>query len=412
MAPHIRVDDMQENERWSIGGEGDFREHELSYYRTYYQAAVDATNERYIRQGHSERCKTVEQLYTGAQTRPEEMILQIGNREEGADPNDFKIAVGEYISRLEAWNRAHGGHMHILNWSIHLDESSPHVHIRRVWDYQDKDGILRLGQNKALKAAGVPLPDPDKPEGRYNNRKITFDSMARGLWQDIARSMGYDIEAEPRPDMRHKDKAEYIAGKLQEEIDGLKGELRDSQRALSEAQNEALSLKRENLVLRNENLSLSAQNGDLKAEVRELDSALMAARAAAKERQPVKRLFRPPAVEVPPEEWTTVRERAALNSHLGTFELLDQAKEVKAMADQIAAHAQAEAEQLLAAARQQSRLLIEEAREQKRSVEYQLKESSAKVLVERIKRDHPELFDRTGQYRSPGPEIDSQQKSR
>lgn len=219
IAPHIRADAMQENTVWSAGGEGDFREHEIAFYRERYSAAVEATNARYRAQGHPERCRTIEKLYTGAQTRPEEMILQIGNRDDSADPRDFENAVQEYLRRLDEWNEAHGGHMHILNYAIHQDETSPHVHIRRVWDYEDKDGVVRLGQNKALQAAGVDLPHPEKPEGRYNNRKITFDAMSRGMWQEIARSFGYEIETEPRPDLRHKDKAEFVAGQLQQEID-------------------------------------------------------------------------------------------------------------------------------------------------------------------------------------------------
>lgn len=270
MAPHIRADAMQENTVWSAGGEGDFREHELAFYRERYSAAVEATNARYRAQGHPERCRTIEKLYTGAQTRPEEMILQIGNRDEGADPRDFELAVQEYLRRLEEWNSAHGGHMHILNYAIHQDETSPHVHIRRVWDYTDKDGIVRLGQNKALQAAGVDLPHPDKAEGRYNNRKIKFDAMSRGLWQEIARGMGYEIETEPRPDLRHKDKAEYIAGQLQREIDSRERRL-SAQASRIQFQSAAID-KRETYIERLDDAAEYARGQKLDA-LRERDAA-------------------------------------------------------------------------------------------------------------------------------------------
>ena len=215
-APHIRAGETHRNRTWSIGGNGTLRDRELTFYRKRYAAAVEKTNERYRKQGHPERCRTIDQMYTGAKTRPEEMIIQIGDRDAGVDPEVFTDAVREYLRQLETWNAAHGGHMHILDVTIHLDEASPHAHIRRVWDYTDKDGVVRLGQNKALQDAGVSLPHPNKPEGRYNNRKITFDSWARGLWQEIVREHGYEVETEPRPSARHKDKVDFVNERLRE----------------------------------------------------------------------------------------------------------------------------------------------------------------------------------------------------
>lgn len=385
MAPHINAEAMQEN-TISVG-EGSFREQELAYYQEHYSSAIEATNDRYRAQGHPERCKTVDQIYQGAQTRPEEMILQIGNRDDNIDPGDFEIAVGEYLRRLEAWNHLHGNHMHILNWAIHVDEASPHVHIRRVWDYQDKDGLVRLGQNKALKAAGVPLPHPEQPEGRYNNRKITFDQEQRAMWQKVVRSLGYEIETDPVPNIRHKDKADYINDQLRKENTKLREELQDTSQRLSEARKASESLERDNSLAKRENTVLRAQNANLEARVHELDAALSAARQAAQERQPKKRLFREPAVEVPPEEWTAVKERAVLNSHLGTLELRDQAIEAKHLAEDLAADAQQRAQQLISDAQQQSRALIESANSQRQHIQ----ELSYAAQFKQICRDFPEV---------------------
>ena len=41
------------------------------------------------------------------------------------------------------------------------------------------------------------------------------DSMAREQWQEICKSHGFDIETEPRPNVKHKDKAEYIADQME-----------------------------------------------------------------------------------------------------------------------------------------------------------------------------------------------------
>lgn len=224
-APHIDPERTDDNVVWTWDGQTDVEASERAWYAQEYQRAQEATNARYAREGHSDRCKSTDQLYKGRLTRPEEMILQVGTQADGIDPARFKAAVDRYIDRLEEWNAAHGEHMHILSIAMHVDEASPHLHIRRVWDYQDKDGLCRLGQAKALQAAGVPLPEPNKPAGRYNNRKMVFDSMARGWWQECCREQGWDIETEARPDMRHKSKQDYIRDQMAAEVDGLTAEI-------------------------------------------------------------------------------------------------------------------------------------------------------------------------------------------
>lgn len=224
-APHIDITRTGENVVWTWDGQTDIETSERTWYEQEYQQAQDATNARYVREGHADRCKTSDDLYNGRLTRPEEMILQVGKQADNIDPAEFAQAVDRYLDKLDEWDTAHGGHMHILSIALHVDESSPHLHIRRVWDYTDRDGLCRLGQAKALQAAGVPLPDPNKPTGRFNNRKMTFDSMARGWWQECCREQGWDIETDARPDMRHKSKQDYIRDQMAAEIDGLTAEI-------------------------------------------------------------------------------------------------------------------------------------------------------------------------------------------
>lgn len=218
-ASHIDTTRTVENVVWTWDGQTDIETSERTWYEQEYQQAQERTNDRYRREGHADRCKTTDQLYEGRLTRPEEMILQVGKQADNIDPAEFAQAVDRYLDKLDEWDTAHGGHMHILSIALHVDEASPHLHIRRVWDYTDRDGLTRLGQAKALQAAGVLLPDPNKPIGRYNNRKMTFDSMARGWWQECCREQGWEIEMEARPDMKHKDKAEYVYGQIAAEID-------------------------------------------------------------------------------------------------------------------------------------------------------------------------------------------------
>lgn len=229
-ADHIDPSRTSDNQVYTWDGQTDIERSERAWYDRTYGQAQEKTNSRYIREGHPDRCKTTDDLYDGKLTRPEEMILQVGNRDVRADDQAFVDALNDYLNRLDEWNQAHGDHMTILSMALHVDETTPHVHIRRVWDYQDRDGLTRLGQSKALEQAGVELPDPSKPVGRYNNRKMTFDREARAMWHEACRAHGLEIETEPVPDRRHQDKADYIRGQISQEIDALTAQ-RDGLRA-------------------------------------------------------------------------------------------------------------------------------------------------------------------------------------
>ena len=215
IAPHIDIDRIKQNGIYSIGGHKDNLEHdELEAYRKLFSASLEATNSRYVKQGHAERCKTIEDVYRGRQTRPEEVILQIGDINHHVSANKLKSCYVDYINRLGKWNLEHGKPMRLLSAALHADEATPHVHVRRVWVYTDNDGNYRVGQNRALEAAGVPLPHPDKPAGRYNNRKMSFDRMARQLWIDVCRDHGIEIDDVPLHGVRHHSKQDYLASKM------------------------------------------------------------------------------------------------------------------------------------------------------------------------------------------------------
>ena len=257
-APHIDLEKMKTNEMWTCYPDLDFKAGERAYYEYAFKKALEATNEKYIRARHPERCKTLDDWYNSDKTCPEEMILQIGNKDQQVTREEFRECFSDYLTWLCEWNMQHGNPFYILNYATHYDETSPHVHIRRVWQYEDKDGLLRVGQNKALKAAGVELPDPSKAESRYNNRKMSFDAEARIKWQEICKARGFAIETEPRPDMRHKEKAEYIANQLESEriekenaLNTVTKELANAQERLNEVSSERI--KQSDILERTQN---------------------------------------------------------------------------------------------------------------------------------------------------------------
>lgn len=180
----------------------DFKQSELDFYKKNYGEALKLSNEKKRKQRHYEKVKKIEDIYNGARTRPEELILQIGDKNNNINIGLFEDCVFEYLEELQKWNGEHGNHMAILNYAIHHDETSPHLHLRRVWDYRDENGNLQINQNKALEAAGIEPPDPSKPISRYNNRKMTFDAMMREKWLDICEKHGLQVEREPIKDKK------------------------------------------------------------------------------------------------------------------------------------------------------------------------------------------------------------------
>ena len=283
-APHIDTTRTVENVVWTWDGQTDIETSERTWYEQEYQQAQERTNDRYRREGHADRCKTTDQLYEGRLTRPEEMILQVGTQADNIDPAEFAQAVDKYLDKLDEWDTAHGGHMHILSIALHVDESSPHLHIRRVWDYRDGDGLTRLGQARALEAAGVPLPDPTKPTGRYNNRKMSFDSMARGWWQECCREQGWDIETESRPGMRHKDKRDYIRDQIAAELDTARQEATAADRIRQNATRQAEDAQQRAQEARLQAQETERQLSDARAELEAIEARTRALTAAEVER--------------------------------------------------------------------------------------------------------------------------------
>ena len=136
--------------------------------------------------------------------------------EESVPPEVLFQIVNEFYGEFE---RRFGAHVHLLNWALHLDEGTPHIHERHVFDCQNRYGELCPQQEKALEELGIPLPDPDKPKGKHNNRKQTFDSVCRTMLFDISRRHGVHLEQEPSYGGReYLEKQDYILMKQKEKL--------------------------------------------------------------------------------------------------------------------------------------------------------------------------------------------------
>ena len=107
----------------------------------------------------------------------------------------------------------------MLDWALHLDESTPHIHERHVFDCENKYGEIAPQQEKALEALGFDLPDPDKPLSRRNNRKITFDAACRKMLFEIAKRHGLELEEEAEyGNRKYLEKQDFILAKQKEQL--------------------------------------------------------------------------------------------------------------------------------------------------------------------------------------------------
>lgn len=218
LADNIDEERVHLNEYWHLyqdeGVDLTFEEMELRFYTEHFAEQLQAVNDRYVANRHPEKCKDMAAWKKVRQNAPEETTLQIGKMEEHIDGETLMSCFREYNRRLEAWNEAHGRPFTQLSYALHEDEAVPHIQTRRVWHYTAEDGSLRLGQEKALEQAGVELPNPGEKVGRRNNRKMTFDAMAREMWLDVIHEHGIDVERVALPNGRHnRDKEDMIRDK-------------------------------------------------------------------------------------------------------------------------------------------------------------------------------------------------------
>ena len=218
---HIEPELVKNNVTWNIYDDCSFETAELRFYEEHFQGQLDETNANYRANGHPERCKKMDDWKKSRRHAPEESLIQIGDKHTTGnyvDGDTLLDCFSELLAFELEWNEEHGRPFTMLNYALHVDEPGcpPHIHSRKVWHHRSEDGSLLVGQERALEQAGVELPNPDKYEGRYNNRKMTYDAMVREKWIDICESRGIEIEREPLPNGRKKskDKEDYIREKF------------------------------------------------------------------------------------------------------------------------------------------------------------------------------------------------------
>lgn len=266
-AEHIDPERTKGNIYWNWTGnpQTTFEDAEKAFYEEHCRTHLDAVNQRYLEQRHRERMRTMDEYRTARHTCPEETLLMIGNRDEHLPPKTLRAICED----LRNWEENAVPGLKILDIALHVDEEgAPHIHMRKAWIYRDENNVESISQGKALEAAGIPLPHPDKPQGRNNNRKQTFSQQERQALYEICRGYGLESLLETKPLERSKtgqELTEYQARQAEERViaanaqikaieqknSHLSRQLQEKERAYTEIQQELQYLKTEYAEIQN-----------------------------------------------------------------------------------------------------------------------------------------------------------------
>lgn len=242
-AEHIDPERVKDNRYWNWTGnpEMSFDAAEIAFYEKHISAHLEAQNARYRAQRHAERAKTLDEYRKSPQTCPEEVILQIGKLGDTIPADMMTRIIQEQIN----WEQKTFPGVKVLNVALHMDEQgAPHIHERRAWVYTDKDRNFAISQNKALEQMGVELPNPDKPRGRFNNRKMTFSRMCREHLLQICKEHGLEIEEIPQEKSKSgRTLEDYKAGEAEKRAAEAERRRQFSERAAESAEKQAESAK-------------------------------------------------------------------------------------------------------------------------------------------------------------------------
>lgn len=257
-ADHIDPTRLSHNSYYSYKNISSFSEAELQYYKDHYTEWMDVQNKKHIERRQKKRVISIADLLQGKQTRPEEIILQIGNKDEHPDEEVFRACVQDFVKAMAPY----AANCHILDVAVHNDEATPHAHIRTVWDFEDKDGVRKISQREGMRQLEIPLPDPGKEESRYNNRKMTLHKQLRETWYDICEE--HELVIDRMPDLtntRHLQKNQVILRDMELQIERQEQRLRELEREIIAKQIELETLERD----------LKSKKKQLKQQQRETD---------------------------------------------------------------------------------------------------------------------------------------------
>ena len=220
-------------------GSFDASAYELDFYKKRYGEARERKNADYVKSGHKDDVRTMEQVIKNPKTAPLETIFQIGTMTERVEPEVLERATKEFINWMQ---KEYGSNMDVLDVALHVDEATPHIHARCVLFGRDKEGNRDVNQSGAFRELKIERPDPTKKQGKYNSPLMTFTERNRQHFYDICQSYGLEIDREVKsPSQKNLEVLEYKTEKLQEELNRANEKLRQYEQQAQEAQRQEMA---------------------------------------------------------------------------------------------------------------------------------------------------------------------------
>lgn len=237
-----------------------FSQVEHRYYSDRFGEQYNEQMTRYAKKGQHSYIKDFDEWRQSKRYCPEETFFQVGKIDDHISEKQTIALAKLFTAKLDRYAKDHNDMFQILDVAIQLDEAVPQVHLRKVWQSKNLDGMWEIGQNKALERAGIPLPDPSQPEGKANNRKMTFDSEIRKMYLDTCEQLGITVEREPdRAAVHNRSKQKYIAD--------------EQARTAKEQEQTARELQTEKARLEREKMALQAEREKLQTARRQIEQA-------------------------------------------------------------------------------------------------------------------------------------------
>lgn len=166
-----------------------FEEAEKKFYEENFSEKILLQNRKNEKAGHKERNKSIDDLLQSPKTCPEEIIIQVGNSDSHIDKKTLTNVINEQFH----WLRKEYPNFQILDMAIHMDEYTPHAHVRGVWIAHDKNGHAYPSQTGAFKEMGLEAPNSARKRDRFNNPKQIYTERSRANFEAICRNHGIDI---------------------------------------------------------------------------------------------------------------------------------------------------------------------------------------------------------------------------
>lgn len=282
---HIDISRIENNVYWECASgktqKGSpvvpFEKVEMDYYKRY-QGAVDEMNQRALEQRHKDRLKTTKHYHNSKKTMPDEEVYYIGNRKGHAKWED----VWNIYAKFNAWHQENFPQIKYLDIALHMDEATPHIHARKVWEYTNENGNLAVCQKTVLAELGFEREFPEKDETRNNNAKKPYSALCRAKMKEFCEEKGYELidKPEKRPaNEQNLTRLEYAVRNLEKELEAKSNELaekdaeivkKDAQ--IAEKNDEIEHLTAEKTALAETNQQLYKQTVMLQEKIGKLES--------------------------------------------------------------------------------------------------------------------------------------------